>query len=280
MNFLFLAAVAASAQPVTLATYAYPAYDRREALTPLAALLERSVRRPVTISIFDSPEALAQAVRGGTVDIAVTNLAAFITASGNPAVKPLAVLAPPLTTLDRYRGVLLARRALGADTLGGLRDRTAGLRYIEVLPGSTSGALVQRDALGLAGLDRSTFGTVTQSGTHDAAITLLAAGKGDLAALAETPWRTFQSAQPAQAAGLIQLWRSAPLPPGPVVCVQSVRFDCRLVAGLLTRPGEATRAAAIALSKGWSETEGAVAFRPVDRRAYASFLQSRSEARR
>lgn len=263
---------------MTLATYAYPAYDRREALAPLAALLERSVRRPVAISIFDSPEALARVVRDGAVDIAVTNLAAFITASGNPAVTPLAVLAPPSATLDRYRGVLLARRALGADTLAGLGRRADGLRYVEVLPGSTSGALVQRDALNQAGLDRGAFGAIVQSGTHDAAITLLVAGKADLAALAETPWRTFQSAHPDQAAGLVQLWRSAPLPPGPVVCVQSVRFDCGPVAGLLSRRGKATRAAAAALAKGWSETEGAVAFRPVDRRTYAPFLRPGPEA--
>ena len=66
----------------------------------------------------------------------------------------------------------------------------------------------------------------------------------------------------------MELWRSAPLPPGPVVCVRAPTTPCdEIGAALLDDAG----AAAAELAKGWSETEGAVRFRGYDSAPYAEF---------
>lgn len=269
---LIAAALAAStAAPLRVATYAYPAYDRRQALAPLARLIEDETRRPVEVLLLASPDELAAALRAGKADVAMTNLASFIDASRSKAVRPIAMLAVPPKTLDGYRGVLLARRGAGVRTLGDLTTAAARLRYAEVLPGSTSGAMVQAEALRQAGGDRQGFAALDQAGTHDAALDRLLSDRSDVAALAEGPWRTLQTTRPAEAQELVQLWRSEPIPPGPVVCVQAPTTPCAKIAKRLLRRDPAPRAAAIDLAKGWSETAGATGFVPVQARIYQAF---------
>lgn len=87
---------AAPAPPLRLATYAYPAYDRSQALAPLARLIEAETGRSVSITLYPSPEALTKAIRERRVDVAMTNLATYIDASRDPAVRTLAVLQVPM----------------------------------------------------------------------------------------------------------------------------------------------------------------------------------------
>lgn len=201
-----LAVIAPSSpEPLHVATYAYPAYDRSQALAPLARLIEDTTGRSVEITLYETPEKLASAIREGRVDVAMTNLAAFIETSRDPAVRAIAVLSVPAETLERYRGVLLARREIGARAPADLRGIIGRLRYTEVLPGSTSGALVQAGAFRRARVDRAGFRSIEQAGTHDAALTRLLSSQTDVAALAETPWRMLQSARPDDSGRLIEL---------------------------------------------------------------------------
>lgn len=264
--------LAASPQ-LQLASYSYPGYDRAQALTPLARLIERSTGRSVNIRLFNTPEELANAVQDGRVDIAVTNLAAFVAVSRRAAVLPIAVLSPARSIENRYRGVLLARRETGVTSLAELRKRVSMLRYAEVLPGSTSGSLVQAEALRRAGMKRSAFASLGFAGSHDAALDRLLRDESDIAALAEAPWRALQRRAPHRASRVVQLWHSKPLPPGPIVCVQSVRIGCATISVALLRDEVDSRDAARALARGWAETEGATAFRPVDPQAYAPFIR-------
>ena len=275
MLLLAAALAASTAAPLRVATYAYPAYDRRQALAPLAKLIEDEVRRPVEVLLFASPDKLAAALRAGKADVAMTNLASFIDASRSKSVRPVAMLAVPPQTLDGYRGVLLARRGAGVRTLADLTGAAARLRYAEVLPGSTSGAMVQADALRQAGGDRQGFAALDQAGTPDAALERLLSGKSDVAALAEGPWRALQTGRPAEAQELVQLWRSEPIPPGPIVCVQASTTPCAAIARRLLRRDPAAHAAAADLAKGWSETAGATGFVPVQARTYRPFSASR-----
>lgn len=271
MLFAFLVVLAAQAEPqaVTVATYDYPRFDRRVALEPLAALVERDSGRPARIVLLPTPEALAKALCAGEVDVAMTNLGAFVQLRDCPGVAPAAVLDSPAEVLDGYRGVLLARQGTELTSLAAVGRRAKGIRYSEVLPGSTSGALVQADALRSVRIARASFAAVRQAGTHEAALEDLLAGRADLAALAEEPWRKLSAADPAKAAQLRLLWRSDPLPPGPVVCRERPALDCRsLRAALLGPAGEAV---APTLSAGWAETQGAVRFRGYDRADYRAF---------
>jgi phosphonate transport system substrate-binding protein len=253
---------------VRVGTYSYPRYDRRIALEPLAAMIERVSGRPTRIILLDTPDALAEAVCAGEVDVAMTNLGAFVKMEKCAGVTPIAVLDPPFSVLDRYRGVLLAQRA-DAVTLGTLKARARHLRYSEVLPGSTSGALVQAHALRALGVAPSRFRSVRQAGTHEAALEELLSGRADLAALAEEPWRKLQVEAPERAATLKLLWRSVPLPVGPVVCRAGSATPCGAIQAALLGPQGAD--AAGPLAKGWTETEGARGFRPYPPEEYQAF---------
>lgn len=270
---MILALLAAWASPVDatpalrVGTYDYPSYDRSAALTPLALLVERASGRRAEIRLLATPEALAKALCRGEIDMAMTNLGAFVETGPCPAVAPIAVLNTPTAVLDRYRGVLLVRsdsRIASLDTLGA---RAGELRYTEVLPGSTSGALVQ--AAALRGTGRApTFAARRHAGTHDGALADLLAGRADVAALAEGPWRKLQAENPTAAGTLRQIWRSDPLPPGPLVCRDQAPVPCAAIRrALLAEDG----AVAVALSKGWTETEGATRFEAYDSIRYAPF---------
>lgn len=268
MLLLALGLAAAAPAPLKLATYAYPAYDRRQALAPLAEEIAAELRRPVEVTLYPTPDALRDAIRAGEVDFAVTNLAAYAGTASHPPMRAIAVLDPPAATLDRYRGVLLARRAAGVRDGDDLRAKAGALRYAEVLPGSTSGAMVQAAYLQTLGLAPTGFAAVDRAGTHDGALAALVEGRADVAALAETPWRKLQTEQPKAAAGLVELWRSEGLPPGPVVCVELSTPRCDRVARRLLD----ARAAAAALARGWSETESATRFIAPDPARYRPFL--------
>lgn len=268
----FATAAQAEPAPLRLATYAYPAYDRQQALAPLARLIERASGRPVVVALFASPDALADATRRGDVDVAVTNLAAFIQIAALPGARAIAVPKPPAATLERYRGVLLVRRDAGAARLADLRVLAPRLRYAEVLPGSTSGALVQAEALREAGIETARFRRTDHAGTHDAALARLLDGEAEVAAMAEGPWLALQATRPDAAATLVPLWRSSPLPPGPVVCMADPTVPCARIARAMLRPGDASRTAAAALARGWSETAGARAFGRYDAARYAAFV--------
>ncbi|WP_369058658.1 PhnD/SsuA/transferrin family substrate-binding protein [Caulobacter sp. 73W] len=247
-------------RPLAFATYHYARYDRAMALTPMAEHLSHALGRKVTVQVLESPDALAAAIREGKVDVAVTNLSAYLGSAQAPATRPVAMFDVPPATLDAYRGVLLAR--VGVDL------KTPGLRYVRVIPGSTSGALVQAPWVKTRGLSLTDAGF---AGTHDGAMNRLLDGSADIAALAEEPWRTLKAQKPAEAAKLVELWRSDPIPPGPVVCVQSAQVACDAVAAALTASAAASPAEA--LSQGWSETAGATRLIPVDPAIYAAFLR-------
>lgn len=266
----FLTQVVAG-QPVVVATYAYPAFDRAVALSPLAELVGRTTERAVKIELFDTPDALSQAVCDGRVDVAMTNLGSYVTMRDCDGVGAVAALDAPAEVLDRYRGVLVARADTDLAALADLPARMNSLRYSEVMPGSTSGALVQADALRAIGVSPERFGSRRYAGTHDAALDDVLAGRADVAGMAENFWRGLQEKYPVRAASLRLLWRSEPLPPGPVVCREADGVDCaRIREALLSADG---RQVAVTLAQGWAETEGAEKFRAFDAAVYAPFRQ-------
>lgn len=275
MILALLASVLASATPdapLRVASYEYPKYDRTVALQPLAELVRQTSGQQVEVLLLRNPEELAAAICRGEIDVAMTNLGAFIQVSGC-ASEPIAVLDTPAAILDRYRGVLVARKETGIASISQLRGRASALRYSEVLPGSTSGALVQSAALRSAGVTPEDFASIGVSQTHEAGLEGLLAGHIEIAAFAEEPWRNLLTERPGDAARLTLLSRSDPLPPGPVVCRTRAKIACgALRRALLSKRGSQV---ALALAKGWSETEGAVKFRAYDPVTYQEFVTQR-----
>ncbi|KCZ97204.1 phosphonate ABC transporter periplasmic phosphonate-binding protein [Hyphomonas polymorpha PS728] len=272
MIFAFLCVLLAHSAPeppLVVASYSYPAFDRSVALAPMADVVGHAAGRPVKIVLFDTPDALSDAVCAGQVDVAMTNLGAWVTMRDCAGVNAIAVLDTPPTVLDRYRGVLLTRADTGISGLADLSAQTETLRYSEVLPGSTSGALVQAAQLRELGVTPAHFAARLHAGTHDKSLEYLLAGEADIAALAENPWRSLQESDPARAETLRLLWRSDPLPPGPVICREREAVPCTAIGNALLEAGAA--ATAEALAQGWMETEGAERFRPYDEAVYAPF---------
>ncbi|HSX59906.1 MAG TPA: PhnD/SsuA/transferrin family substrate-binding protein [Tahibacter sp.] len=252
-------------EPAVVATYAYTRYDRAAALAPLAAHLEKTTGAPVVVRVLDSPRALAAALRDGSIDLAVTNTFVYLGVRDERAIRALAVFDVPAKTLDAYRGVLLARRAAASD-IAAVRGGSANLRYVQVIPGSTSGGLMQDLHLAAQGLDASRFAAVRHAGTHDAALAALQDASADVAALADAPW---QAAQRGGAVGaVVELWRSPPIPPGPVVCRDGGRIDCARAAAVLATLHERAPEVLAALVAAWSEASGATRLVAPDAAAY------------
>lgn len=255
--------------PLVVASYSYPAFDRSVALAPMADVVGHAAGRPVRIVLFDTPDDLSDAVCSGQVDVAMTNLGAWVTMRDCAGVTAIAVLDAPPAVLDRYRGVLLTRADTGISDLTDLSARMETLRYSEVLPGSTSGALVQAAQFRELGVTPARFAARFHAGTHVNSLEYLLAGEADVAALAENPWRSLQETDPARAETLRLLWRSDSLPPGPVICRQREGVPCAAIGDALLEADAAK--AAQALAGGWAETKGAERFRAYDEAAYAPF---------
>lgn len=267
------APLTAAERNAVVATYAYTRYDRAAALQPLAQALAQASGQTVDVRVLESPRALAAALREGSVDIAVTNTFVYLAARHGARVQALAVFDVPAATLDSYRGVLLARPGL---ELAQLRAAQTPLRYAQAIAGSTSGGLVQDLFLAASGIDTRTRLAIAYAGTHDAALAQLQQGQADLAALAETPWRSAQAA--GKAGEVVQLWRSPPIPPGPVVCRAGGRIDCGQARSLLLQLHDTAPQAVAALVAAWSEAAGAVQLVPVDDAGYDALTAGFADA--
>ena len=269
---LVLAGPVLANEPLVLGSYAYPTLNRTRALTPLARLVETSTGQPVEIRLYRDPHEIAAAVAAGQVDVAVLNLGAWLRVERAGEVTPLATLVPTQEVEDRYRAVLLARPQLGLAGLAQIAEAAPRLRLVAVLPGSTSGELVQLAALADARSTPLVWSSVTYAGSHEAALHALVNGEADLATIAEFPWRTWLAANPERSNQPDEVWRSAPLPSGPVVCRQSARMECTMLATALTSDSSASRAAAEGLAAGWPELAGAERFLAYDPARYAGLI--------
>ena len=255
-----------------LATYAYPKYDRASALQPLADHLAARTKVPVVVRLYDSPRMLVEAVRSGAADLAVTNTFAGLALLDAGEAQALAVFEIPSETAERYRGVLLAGIKAGPKDDAALARSPARWRMAQVVPGSTSGGLVQD--LHLAALGRSSdYAALKYAGSHEGALAALRAGEVDVAALADTPWRDALAREPSLAASVRELWRSAPIPPGPVVCRNGARLSCDAAREVLLGLHRDVPAVLAALAGAWSEAAGATRLVAVDRAQYLGLAQ-------
>ncbi|UWX03824.1 PhnD/SsuA/transferrin family substrate-binding protein [Pseudoxanthomonas sp. NC8] len=213
-------ATAAGDGPWVVATYAYPARDRAAAIQPLADYLTDRSGHPVQVRVLASPTALVEALRDGTVDVAVPNLHGYLQARpGSEGIVALPVPAVPAAQADRYRAVIVARTEI--DSIEVLqRQAAAQSRLMLVGRDSASGGFVPAGQLQVLGLDAgSAFASREYAGSHAAALQALVEGRADVAALAAD---VYDAARPA---GVRELWRSDPIPPAP--CCAAGRVRCR-----------------------------------------------------
>jgi len=179
---------------------------------------------------------------------------------------------------ERYRAVLLASPTAGVDNLVGAARIAPGKRLAAVLPGSTSGGLVQLAALAEAAGGKAPALTVSYAGSHEAAVMALVRDEADFAAVVETPWVSWQAANSDRADKPQAIWRSEPLPPGPVVCRPTPRLDCAGLEAALLDTDEAARDAARGVAAGWPELVGSDQFSAYDAARYAALIAAAAPA--
>ncbi len=102
------------------------------------------------------------------------------------------------------------------------------------------------------------------------------------AALADAPWREALAREPALTSAVRELWRSPPIPPGPLVCRDGGRLDCAATQRVLLALHRDAPPALAALAAAWSEAAGATRLVAVDPAAYAALSAGfpSAEARR
>ncbi len=234
-------------RPWVIATYAYPQRDRAAAIQPLADYLGLRARHGVQVRLFDSPTALVDALRRGDVDVAVPNLHGYLQA--RHASEPLTTLPVPQVPAlqaDRYRAVLVGRQGLEAS--GELERQARTLRLALVGRDSASGGFVPVRELRRRGLEPETaFAHLAYAGSHAAALEAVATGRADVAALAAD---VYDADRPA---GVIELWRSAPIPPGPLLCRPAADVPCQQFTAWLLEAHDQAPAVMAALRAGWPE---------------------------
>ena len=243
-------------RPWVVATYAYPQRDRAAAIQPLADYLGLRARHPVKIRLFDSPTALVEALRGGEADVAVPNLHGYLQA--RRASEPLTTLPVPQVPAlqaDRYRAVLVARA--GLERPGELERQAKRLRLVLVGRDSASGGFVPVRELRRRGLEPGTaFAHLAYAGSHAAALDAVASDRADVAALAAD---VYDADRPA---GVVELWRSDPIPPGPLLCRPAADVPCQQFTAWLLEAHDEAPAVMAGLRAGWPEFGDATMFIP------------------
>lgn len=249
-----LLASAAQVEPWVIATYAYPQRDRAAAIQPLADYLGRRGDHPVRVVVLPSPTALVEAMRQGRVDVAVPNLHGYLQAQpGSGDIRALPVPDVPAARADRYRAVLVGRGDV--DSTQALQRQAGRLRLVLVGPDSASGGFIPVAGLQAMGLHvPSDFASVAYAGSHAAALQALADDQADVAALAAD---VYDATRPPV---LHELWRSAPIPPGPLLCRSAATVPCDAFAAWLLEAHEQDPAVMAALRAGWPEFGDALAF--------------------
>ncbi|MBD9469029.1 PhnD/SsuA/transferrin family substrate-binding protein [Pseudoxanthomonas sp. PXM01] len=243
--------------PWVVATYAYPERDRLDAIQPLADYLAKRGRHPVQVKLFPSPTALVQAMRDGHVDVAVPNLHGYLQARRDIAqVNTLPVPQVPALQADGYRAVLVARDVA---SFAGMKANAGRLRLALVGRDSASGGFVPAQYLRSQGLDPATaFASVIYSGSHAAALQAVVEERADVAALAIDVYDASRRND------IHELWRSDPIPPGPLLCRATTEVPCQAIAAWLLEAHREEPAVMAALRVGWPEFGDATVFVPAD----------------
>ncbi len=253
-----------AARPLVVATYAYPQINREAAVTPLATWLAAMQQREVIVQVARDPAELVLWARQGSVDLVVPNLVAYLQIQQQqPAMLDFVVPAASLQSDSKpqYTSSLLAKNLPDLPQLPLWLQQGRTLTVFAVWPDSASGGLIGRAELKtrLAGqFSQLRFDYV---GSHQAVLPALDAASEGLAIVAT-------AALPADLpAGISEIWRSAELPFGPLLC-NSQTLPCEVLRPRLLAEPTAAAALLLGLQQGWVEFQHSPGLVAVDARPY------------
>ena len=158
---------------------------------------------------------------------------------------------------EGHVGIEIIAAALAFLLLGFQQRDAAQLRLALVGKDSASGGFVPVRELRRLGLAPATaFAHLAYAGSHAAALEAVASGNADVAALAAD---VYDAARPA---GVVELWRSEPIPPGPLLCRPAADVPCQQFTDWLLDAHNEAPAVMAALRAGWPEFGDAMVFVP------------------
>ncbi len=187
---------------------------------PLLDELERTLARRVDIVPTPSYGTVVEGLLAGHIDLAELGPATYATAlERGAAITAFASFrqhaGPTTASPSSYHSMLITRRGRGAGGVDGLRGATLSLTD----PGSTSGAVLPRDAI--ARLTGSAlehhFGRITFSGTHGRAIEAVRTAAVDAAFVSSSRIDEAIRLGHLQRDDIDVVWTSAPIPYDPFV---------------------------------------------------------------
>ena len=249
---------------IVVATYEYPERDRIAAVLPLAKLAEELGAAPAEIRLAESPTQLANWVATGSADVAVPNLVAYLAMRSRPgAVTDMVVPAAagdgaPADASDSYTSSIVVLDSSPIRELAELGREAAPSRLYMVWPDSASGSLIARAELRQVLGEGADTLTMEFTGSHQAVFERIADGQPGVGVMATRVYLDLRAG--GRSPEVRELWRSRPIPFGPLVCAASAKELCRRLRERLLEESAQSAAVLAGLKAGWPEFSTASEF--------------------
>lgn len=261
-----------NSRPLVIATYQYADNPRIKNIEPFAIHLAEAAGIKTSVKSYPTVHALLEAMRKNEVDVAFINTFGYLLLreiTSNYDVS--ATLNLPKDAASVYRSVIVSPKDNHLASLQQAAERAADYFLILVSPGSTSGNLMPR--LKLASMlpddPEKLFVEVQYAERHDAALKLALEEKFALASCGIDEYSKLG----ADTVKFDLLWKSAPIPLGPVVVRKDLSENLKIsLQNALLELREQNPEALEAIKSGWTEARPADVYTVPDEAYYNSLF--------
>lgn len=260
-------------RPLVIATYQYADNPRIKNIEPFAVHLAEAAGIKTTVKSYATVHALLEAMRKNETDVVFINTFGYLLLREiTPNYEVSATLNLPNDAASVYRSVIVSPKENRLTSLQQATDHAADYFLVLVSPGSTSGNLLPR--LKLAALlpdePERLFVEVQYAERHDAALRLALEEKFALASCGIDEYQKLGS----DTAKFDLLWKSEPIPLGPVVVRKDLPENLRIsIQNALLELREQNPEALEAIKAGWTEARPADFYTVPDDAYYNSLLE-------
>ncbi len=244
-------------------TYAYGEIDRYEAVLPLANLVNSVSGKPTSIKVFSSPSELADAFISLQIHVAVPNLASFANIAALTD-KYLLLFAPDALGSTYTSSVATQASNCAATKIDNSADYRIGMVWQDSTSGAILGSAFLSDELKLNFQKED----VAYLGSHEAVLKAIQQGEIDLGVLATKVLLQVQDKQK-----LKEIWRSAVIPFGPVICSEKIKKICSDVSEVVFENAKVSANILTGLKNGWVEFDNSQNLIQPEPEIYTQFIK-------
>ncbi len=217
------------AQKIVLATYQYADNNRIKNIQPLADLISKRTGWKVETKSYPTVHKFIEGLQKNEVDIALINTFGYLlldASSVKHRMNPYAVMKVKDGSQDNYKTSFVSSADLNINNLQELLPKAKEVNLFLVAPGSTSGNLVPRLALGALGIEdpESKFKSVSYGKTHKGTIEKIATNSNSAGAFGSSEYHNFPAKDKVKL-----IWESPEIPLGPLMIHDRIRHDQRKI---------------------------------------------------